>query len=738
MNEFVINEFLTLKLEDGKTNIYVKGERFDQCKYLMLNIPIDETHKFDEIESINEAADMLGWTEERQEGVEHVENEIDPETEFWGHCSNLQAWYEHNYDTRLLHSNLAFPLLRKLVEVGDSLAKGVYNQEIIKRLGRGYPPVIEYIINERLLRFLDKKDLRVLLNQGFCGSSSSKQYYRNDQNEVFLHLLEIAENKDWMEELLPSFFGSMDKLCYYEQVKAYSELLKIARKYGWLNDHYTAFFDYLNEFEGIYKYHAFSDFITSIRDSDLLNKYNISIKNQFLSLLDIDKIVSEHTYSAFLSLLRIARITKMTGQYFLTFLKLIDSLNQFNEKQRANSSLVNAVKENMLRKDSSTLIRTNFLTLLKNIDIASEEVEFAQYSTFADLVTISENMGFKKIFYNQMEEIFPILFGKIFNLTWKQYEAFSNMLEVADKMGFVHKNYSIFLNSIGKFEYDLTAEGDVNLCVLSDLVKIAIKLEIVEEYLDQLESITSSFIDDIKSSSIDEFSDISTLINILGSLGLISKHFHDLIKLFNELKEEEKIRMFPILIDSTRNSVVRNSEEASLIRQFFPLFLKLYNKFQAEFSITSSITSSTYWDYQQYDHYLKLVSLADEIEVLQNNFLYFLNISVNFPSRYQYDTFSHLIYTAKTSKWIREFKKQIKFQFLKLLNNIEGLCNCGCYESNLYDDFDEDDLDEEYVCHEYHDEEAIYALNKGIEGTFLEDEPLFKKIEKKIHERNDY
>ena len=89
MKEFKINEFLTLKLEDGKTNIYVKGEHFDQCKFLMLNIPIDETHKFEEIESIDEAADILGWTEEEQEGVEY---EIDHDTEFWGHCSNLQVW----------------------------------------------------------------------------------------------------------------------------------------------------------------------------------------------------------------------------------------------------------------------------------------------------------------------------------------------------------------------------------------------------------------------------------------------------------------------------------------------------------------------------------------------------------------------------------------------------------------------------------------------------------------------
>ncbi|MHA1478024.1 MAG: hypothetical protein ACTSPU_07475, partial [Promethearchaeota archaeon] len=111
MKEFIINNYLSLRLEYNETNIYVNGENFKQCKFILLNIPMDETERFDEIESIDEAADILGWTEERQVGVEY---EIDPETEFWGHCSNLQAWYEHNYDTRLLHSNLSFPLLKKL------------------------------------------------------------------------------------------------------------------------------------------------------------------------------------------------------------------------------------------------------------------------------------------------------------------------------------------------------------------------------------------------------------------------------------------------------------------------------------------------------------------------------------------------------------------------------------------------------------------------------------------------
>ncbi len=39
-NSFIINEYITLKLVNGNTFIYVKGKRFKQCIKLSLNIQI--------------------------------------------------------------------------------------------------------------------------------------------------------------------------------------------------------------------------------------------------------------------------------------------------------------------------------------------------------------------------------------------------------------------------------------------------------------------------------------------------------------------------------------------------------------------------------------------------------------------------------------------------------------------------------------------------------------------------
>ena len=147
MKEFKINDYFSLRLENGKTIIYVKGKRFDQCKQLVLNIRVKYIGTFDEIESIDEAIEVLE-VEERVEGLS-----ITPETEFWAHCSNLQVWAENNYDTNLIHSNLAFPLLKELVKVGDLKAQKIFSEEIAKRIEKNYFPVIQYLINEGFLTY---------------------------------------------------------------------------------------------------------------------------------------------------------------------------------------------------------------------------------------------------------------------------------------------------------------------------------------------------------------------------------------------------------------------------------------------------------------------------------------------------------------------------------------------------------------------------------------------------------
>ncbi|MHA2009272.1 MAG: Rab family GTPase [Promethearchaeota archaeon] len=158
--EFKVNKYLILRLEDNRTNIYINGKLFAQCKFLLFSTPTDRVEELNDFESIDEAAEKLDSSLERSELYKY---DLTPETEFWGHCSNLQAWYENNYDTRIIHRNLGFPLLKALVRAGDPLAKKVFKEEIALRFESGHPSVVSFLILQNYLKYLDRTDLNTIL-----------------------------------------------------------------------------------------------------------------------------------------------------------------------------------------------------------------------------------------------------------------------------------------------------------------------------------------------------------------------------------------------------------------------------------------------------------------------------------------------------------------------------------------------------------------------------------------------
>ncbi len=161
--EFKINELLSLKLENDITMIYVGEEPFHQCKFLLLEIPVKDITSLDSVKSIDEASQELSRLLEPSDEFSRVD-QIPPETEFWGHCSNLQAWYENDYNTKLLHSNLAFPLLKKLTEAGDLLARKVFKDEVAKRYNSGIESVRKFLESGNYLRFLTKEEFYSLID----------------------------------------------------------------------------------------------------------------------------------------------------------------------------------------------------------------------------------------------------------------------------------------------------------------------------------------------------------------------------------------------------------------------------------------------------------------------------------------------------------------------------------------------------------------------------------------------
>jgi len=166
-----INQYITLKLVGGRTYIYVNGKKFIQCIRLILNIPKEDVPLYDEIDSIDEAAKLYS-THIHQNRIirgpivtrgQIYTHNITPEQEFWGHCSNIQAWVEHDYDTRILMSNISFPLLRELTIAGDSKGRRIYKEEIAQRLESGYPSVVQYLLTQGYIEAFSPNEFQTIL-----------------------------------------------------------------------------------------------------------------------------------------------------------------------------------------------------------------------------------------------------------------------------------------------------------------------------------------------------------------------------------------------------------------------------------------------------------------------------------------------------------------------------------------------------------------------------------------------
>ena len=190
--EYKINDFITLRLEKDNTVIYVNNEKFLQCKYLLIEIPKDKINEFDDFMSIDEVSEKLDHSLEKNVKP----TQILPEIEFWGHCSNLQAWAENNYDTNLLHSNLAFPLLKKLTDVGDPMARRIFKEEIAERLTNLYTSVAQYLIQENYLEYFSKEENELLMEILFTQIAEKfgrKQSSILEEKEIntLLELIEI-------------------------------------------------------------------------------------------------------------------------------------------------------------------------------------------------------------------------------------------------------------------------------------------------------------------------------------------------------------------------------------------------------------------------------------------------------------------------------------------------------------------------------------------------------------------
>lgn len=193
---FKLNKYLSVRFRKGETIIYVKREPFIACKYLFMNAPIDSISSF---ASIDQMSEQLNGQLERELTREDVG--LLPKEEFRGHCSNLHAWVEYDYDTCLLHRNLAFPLLKELANVGDAQAEEMFSLEVIRRFKSRYPTVQKYLILEEYLKPLTHTVLEELIDH--VDDKDALRFlsrYFSDKDDFSNHL-KVLKRLIWLDPI---------------------------------------------------------------------------------------------------------------------------------------------------------------------------------------------------------------------------------------------------------------------------------------------------------------------------------------------------------------------------------------------------------------------------------------------------------------------------------------------------------------------------------------------------------
>ena len=645
MNKFKINDFLTLKLEEEKTNIYVNGVLFNQCKYLMLNIPIEETEKFDEIESIDEAADILGWTYDGQEGVEY---EIDPETEFWGHCSNLQVWYENDYNTRLLHSNLSFPLLKELAEVGDPVAKYVFKEEIVKRFESGYPTVIVYIVKTQLLDCLDREELSQLIDQSFSVILTAKL---PDEDKFYV----------------------------------FSALLKAAKKTGWKKDYFSTFFEIIDKLPRYYQYGAFYNLINTIKDfGDFINQHYDHIKTFFIALKEsIEKVNLRKRSAAFSYLIKVAKITGFIKEHAEAFLEPIYVIYPSNH---AFNNLLKLTKETGLKEE-------HFPEFLEILDKSPNK-----YHIFFHLTKIIKGSKFEDEYNSRIEAIFSSLIEAIEKLTYDNlYYAFFWLLNVAKTIGLVNVYFPILFKSIDKFS------NEDKIHVFITLHKVADDTGWTEEYF----PVFLKFINNIP--DVNKYNAISSLISQSEETGWVEEYFPVFLETVERFTDRHKFRAFNALITSISSELL--NKFFPQIETLFLALLKSeskvrYRQYNVFFELLNAIKKTRLLDkfnsqieaqflallnnmdkipgLPKIETFSKLLKVSEITGLTKKHILLFLETIDKLHGIDKYSVFKTLIIAIRETELMNGYYSRIETKFLALLNSIDRLPNYVQYRA-LFD-----------------------------------------------------
>ena len=192
MKEFVVNEYITLKFENKETNIYIKNDNVLNLLFSVQDIELDDFY---------------------QEGPENLNLELNdrsPEKRFEADCAILKAWADNNYDGRLLHANLALPVLEKLHKVGDQKAKKALKEEIIKRYLESDCEVQYNLQDEGYLEYASIEEIINSIDPWECNAFYEIRRLMEEKGMKYVRLVTFDDD-DYRERALNELFFTVSK-----------------------------------------------------------------------------------------------------------------------------------------------------------------------------------------------------------------------------------------------------------------------------------------------------------------------------------------------------------------------------------------------------------------------------------------------------------------------------------------------------------------------------------------------
>lgn len=425
-----LNEIMSLKLEGKKTVLYIKDTPFRQCMRLLVNIPVDEMRDLDNIESIDDLSELFENTDY------YKATDITPEDEFKGHHSNLQVWIEHEYDTRLLHSNLAFPILKELAKQGVTKAKTRFKEEVTKRFLSGNFKVITYLIEQQYLSDFTEEELDILFDE-------------YDFSQILK--LEIKDRYSWLRKLLN--LNTKQSKAFFK-----THVITLIREEDWEPFLYIVNSSYSNaqlhifneeELEEIFKEFNYSSFLENRNDS----KYHFRRKLKYL-----ERITQLGVSSAKRLLRKEIKetFTRGTANEISSIFK--DNYLQFFTKEEIDGLIKDINLNTILSSNASYLI----LSILHSISRYNEPlVKKYMREQMENMFSVGSQYTIKEILDKRHLEIF----------SEKEQESIAKKINIINlrKAG-LHTTLSLLrriknlIPSIYKAEFELNfLKGDVNI-----------------------------------------------------------------------------------------------------------------------------------------------------------------------------------------------------------------------------------------------------------------------------------